>query len=74
MRRFGSTGSSSRPDELAIVIVDVRSWIEIPVRCEEDVPWSEEFRAVDIEVDDGCVEVWTGFELVSGRSEVVELC
>lgn len=53
MSSLGTTGPSTRPDEVSVVIVDVRSWIEIPVGCEEYVSWSDELWSKDVKVDDG---------------------
>ena len=57
MRRLRSGRASAGPDQVAIVVVDVRSRIEVSVRREEDVARRHELRAEDGEVYYGSVKV-----------------
>jgi len=55
MRRLWPGGASAGPDQIAIVVVDVRSRIEVSVWREENVAGRYEFGAKNGEVYYGCV-------------------
>lgn len=54
---LGTAGSCARPHEVAKVVVDVWSGIEISIRREEDISRREELWTEDAEVYYRCVEV-----------------
>ena len=65
---LGAAGACSRPHQIAIVVVDVGSWVEVAVGREEDVARGDEFGAEDSEVYYRRMEIgslWRGKLLVS---------
>lgn len=57
VRRLGTARACARPHEIAGIVVDVWSGIDVAVGSKEDVARGDEFGAEDLKVDDGRVEV-----------------
>lgn len=57
MSCLGPRLGRARPHQLSIVIVDIRTRIEVSVRRQEDVSRREEFRSEDSELEDRSVKV-----------------
>jgi hypothetical protein len=55
--------ASTGPNELSIVVVNVRSRIRVSVRRKEDVTRGKKIRPEDVEADNGSVEIRSLYDI-----------